>query len=146
MQYFMPLVTGLLMIILTRNINKKSAWIVYEAVSIICLLFMPDKECALTYTFFFGFYPIIKEDVDKIKPKVLLWFVRLLIFNSGIILSQLICFYVLGIPFDDFLGKYGIAILIVLANIIYFIYEFLIGRVTVIYDRKYRSKVSRLLK
>ncbi|MFR5876687.1 MAG: hypothetical protein ACLUFN_09390 [Eubacterium sp.] len=146
MAYFMPLITGLLMIILTQNVNKKSAWTVYVSVSIICLLFMPDKECALTYTFFFGFYPIIKDSIDKIKSKILLWLVRLGIFNAGILSSQLICIYIFGIPFDDFLGKYGIVILIVLANAVYLIYEKLIQIVMVIYVKKYKNKVSKFLK
>lgn len=146
MAYFMPLITGLLMIILVQNVNKKSAWLVYTAVSIICLLTMPDKECGLTYTFFFGFYPIIKENIDKIKPKALLWLARLAVFNAGMVSSQLICFYIFGIPFDNFLGKAGIAVLLVFANIVYLIYEKLLSMVTIIYVKKYKSKVARLLK
>lgn len=144
--YIMPLVTGLLMIILTQNVNKKSAWTVFAAVSIICLLIMPDKECGLTYMFFFGFYPIIKENVDKIKSKILLWLARLGIFNAGIVLSQLICFYIFGIEFDNFLGRWGIVLLLVIANLMYLIYEKLLGMITVIYIKKYKNRVARLLK
>ena len=88
------------MIIICDIADRKSALTCYIAVSIISLLIMPDKECALTYVFFFGFYPIIRDFIEKIKPKPLSYSVKLVIYNAGIIISQLLCFYVFAIPFE----------------------------------------------
>jgi hypothetical protein len=145
-QYFMPVITGLLMIILVNSVDKKSAWTVFVAVSILSLLFMPDKECCLTYIFFFGYYPIIKENIDKIKSKFLLWVVRLLVFNVAIVSSQLVCIYVFGIPFDDVFGAWGVALLLLFANLLFVVYEKLINIVTVLYLKKYKNKIDKLLK
>lgn len=134
------------MIIITRSVNKKSAWTVFVAVSLISLLFMPDKECAMTYIAFFGYYPIIKDSVDKIKSKILLWITRLLIFNVAIVSSQLVCIYVFGIPFDDIFGAWGVVILLACANLIFVLYEKMICTVTILYIKKYKNKIDRLLK
>jgi hypothetical protein len=146
LQYFIPLITGLFMIILVKSVNKKSAWTVFIATSLISLILMPDKECAMTYLFFFGYYPIIKDNIDKIKSKILLWITRVIIFNVAIVSSQLICIYVLGIPFDNIFGVWGVVLLLFGANLIYFVYEKLICATQIIYIRKYKNKIDRMLK
>lgn len=146
LSYIMPLLSGLIMIIVTENINKKTAVLVYISVSVLSIVLLTDKECALFYISFFGYYPIIKSDIDKIKNILLLWFVRFSIFNTGILLSQLVCVYLFGIPFDDFLGKWGIVILLILANILFFMYEKLLNMLILIYRKKYKSKFANLLK
>ena len=144
--YLMPLISGLIMIILTESGGKKSAWLVYAAVSIIAMLLLEDKECVLIYVLFFGYYPIIRDSINKIKLKAVRIISKLLIFNSGIVAAELICIYVFGIPFDDFLGKWGAVILLALANVMFFVYERLLGMVIILYNKKYKSKIERYLK
>ncbi len=143
--YIMPMLTGMLSIILIKSLNKKTALIVYICVSILSIILLPDKECALTYIFFFGYYPIIKESISKIKNKFISIMLRFLIFNAAIISSQLICVYVFLIPFDDFLGKWGIIILIFAANIVFALYEKLLDVVFLLYERKYSKRVNKFL-
>lgn len=145
LSYIMPLISGLLMIII-GNYSQKYSWIMFFVVSIISVFSLPDKECALTYLFFFGYYPIIKYKIDAVRSKLLCWIIKLLIFNTGIIASQFICFYVFGIPFDDVFGKWGIVILLLLANVVFAVYERMFYSLSVIYSRKYKKYVDKLLK
>jgi hypothetical protein len=106
---------------------------------------MPDKECGLTYIFFFGYYPIIKPYIDKLKVKIVRVVIKLLIFNAGIISSQALLIYAFGVPIENTLGKYTILILLLLANFILLAYEKCINAVSTIYMKKYYSKVKKLL-
>jgi hypothetical protein len=145
-QYVSPLVCGLIMIILLQSANKKAAFTVYLAVSILSVFMLPDKEAALIYALFFGWYPIAKERIDKIRLVALRWLVKLLLFNVTMVAAQLILIYLLHIPFDDFLGKWGAVILLALGNFTFILYERLFTMLTFIYSKKFKSKVDKFLK
>ena len=144
--YVAPLLCSLIMMVVCDAAGKKYAFITYLAVSIISVLLLPDKECALTYAFFFGYYIIIKDFLEKIKPKWLSFVSKWAVYNLGMLASQLLLIYAFGIPLDMPWGKWGIIVLIVLFNVVFFTYEFMLGRILMIYDLKYRNKVHKLLK
>ena len=144
--YVAPLLCSIIMAIICDVANKKYAFITYIAVSVISLIFLNDKECALTYAFFFGYYVIIKDKLEEIKPKWLCLLIKLLIFNAEIIASQLILIYAFGIPFETFWGKWGAVVLLLLANAVFFMYEIMLKRLIILYNVKYRNKVHKLLK
>ncbi len=144
--YVAPLISGLIMIILINNVNKRSAWSVFAVSSLIAVFLLPDKECALTYVFFFGWYPMVRDLFDKIKLKFLRIVAEFSVYNIAVVLSQLACIYVFGIPFDNIFGVWGIAILLLLANLLFALYDRLFVLLSFIYMKKYYSKVKRLLK
>lgn len=144
--YVSPIICGIVLIASLRNVNEKSAWLIYSAVSIISFILMADKECSLTYIFFFGYYPIIKPKIDRMKNKILKVFIKLIIFNSGIVISQLICFYIFGIPFDNIFGRFTVLFLLLLVNILFALYDKLIFMIDLIYMKKYYSKVKNLFR
>lgn len=144
--YVAPIFCSLIIMIICNTVSKKNAFITYFAVSIISAFFLPDKECALTYAFFFGYYVIIRGNIEKVKPKLLSIIVKYIIYNAGIIASQLLLIYAFGIPLDNPWGKWGIIILIGLANFVFFVYEFMMKRMIVLYNVKYKSRVERMLK
>ncbi len=143
--YVMPLITGLLMIIL-NDFSRRYSVIMFAVVGLISIFALPDKECALTYIFFFGYYPIIRESINKIKSKAVCCIVKLLIYNAGIVSSQLLCFYVFKIPFDDMFGKWGIAVLLLLANLVFAVYERLFSLMLLLYQRKLKKTIIKILK
>lgn len=142
--YIAPVVAGIILISSIKNVNEKSAWLIYAVVSALTILFMPDKECSLTYIFFFGYYPIIKPHLMNIKNKFISYLFKFLIFNAGIVTSQLICFYIFGIPFDDFLGKWGAIILLGLANLLFILYDRMLSLVEILYMKKLYPIIKRL--
>lgn len=144
--YVAPMICGLIMIILLNNVNKRSALTVFAVSSVIAVLLLPDKECALTYVFFFGWYPAAKDSFDKIKSKFLKIVLKFVVYNVAVVLSQLACIYVFGIPFDNMFGVWGIVILLLLANLLFVLYDKLFVLLSFIYMKKYHAKVARLLK
>ena len=134
------------MIILINNVNKRSAWTVFVVSSLVAVFLLPDKECALTYVFFFGWYPMVKDSFDKIKIKILRIVAKFAVYNVAVVFSQLVCIYVFGIPFDNVFGVWGIVILLLLANLLFALYDRLFVLLSFIYMKKYYSKVKRFLK
>ncbi len=143
--YTMPLICGIIIVIALKTFDIKTALVIYAAVSVLSLFLLSDKESALIYVMFCGYYPVIKEKTVKLN-KVLKIIIKLLVFNVGIIGAELICIYVFGIPFDDFLGKWGAVIMLALGNIVFIIYDRLLEILTLIYEKKYKSRVEKLLK
>lgn len=143
--YASPIIAGLALIICVKSINKSSAVTVYIAVSLISLFLLPDKESSLVYIFFFGYYPIIKESIDKLNS-VIRFALKFIIFNFGIVISQIICVYVFHIPLDNFIGKWGIIILLAMANALFILYDKLMNILIVIYMRKYYTRINHLLR
>ncbi|MGN0532132.1 MAG: hypothetical protein ACI4IN_04985 [Eubacterium sp.] len=144
--YVMPIVAGLLIIILSSSAGKRSGLYVFFATCVLSLVLLPDKEPALLYALFFGYYPLIKDSLDGIKSRVLKLAVKLVIFNIAMVMSQLILVYIFGIPFDNFMGKWSWAILLALANVVLLLYDKMFNIVVIVYNRKYRHIFERLLK
>ncbi len=142
--YAAPMFSGLLMIILKESAGRKYCFSVYAACSILSILFLPDKECALIYIFFFGYYTAIRDLFDRL-PRVVRTVCKFLLFNAGIAASQLLLVYAFRIPFDNDFGKWTIPILAVSFNLLFFFYERLFPVLVLLYEKKYKSRVERFL-
>lgn len=148
MTYALPLLAGALLILMVIEINKRWAFIVYVAVSLLAVLVVPDKEAAVFYIAFFGYYPIIKAPLEKHLPNVAEWIVKFLIFNASVVAGYLVSTYALGIPFDDMgdMGKYGVAVLLVLANAVFLAYDIMLTKFITLYLKKFRKSFRKIFK
>ncbi len=148
MSYALPLVAGALLILMVIEINKRWAFIVYVAVSLLSVFVVPDKEAATFYIAFFGYYPIIKSTLEKHLPNVVEWIVKLVIFNAATVAGYLFTVYVLGIPFDDMgeYGKYGVALLLGLANFVFVLYDILLTKLVTLYMLRFRKSFRKIFK
>lgn len=144
--YLMPLLCGVLMIAVCQSADAKTAWLIYAAVSVLSVVLLNDKESALLYVLFFGYYPMVREKLRRIRHGAVQYVVKLLIFNAGVVAAELIVTFVLGVPFDLFLGKWSAPLLLLMANLIFAIYERLLGMLTVIYAHKYKPRIDKYLK
>lgn len=146
--YVAPLVLGFLMLIICKTFGAKSAFCVYFASAFLSLILVSQKECAVIYTLFFGYYPIIKQYLDKVKPKFLSVILKLLIFNACISLTEIICVYILGIPFFDD-GVFSVSMIVVFAvlmNIVFIFYEIALKYFKIVYERKFEKRLIKIFK
>lgn len=148
MSYALPLVAGALLILMVIEINKRWAFIVYVAVSLLAIFVVPDKEAAVFYVAFFGYYPIIKSSLEKHLPRVIEWIVKFVIFNAAVLAAYFFTVKVLGIPFDDMgpLGQYGVPILLGLANFTFLMYDIMLTKLVTLYLYKFRKSFKRIFK
>lgn len=148
MTYALPLLAGALLILMVIEINKRWAFVVYVAVSLLAMLVVPDKEAALFYALFFGYYPIIKAPLEKHLPNVVEWIIKALIFNAAAVSGYLLSTYVLGIPVDDteIFGKYGLLILLALANAVFVAYDIMLTKFITLYLVRFRKSFRKIFK
>lgn len=141
--YLMPLLCGIIMVAVYQSAGGKTAWLIYAAVSVLSLVLLNDKECALLYVLFFGYYPMLREKLEGVRNRACRTVLKLLIFNAGVVAAELLCTYVLGVPFELFLGKWSAPVLLLLANLIFVIYERLLTMLTVIYTKKFKARIDK---
>ncbi len=97
--YAIPMLLGIIVFMINKTFGRGVAFYVYLAVSVLSMLFVPDKEAVLMYAFFFGYYPIIKPYIEKIKVKLLPTALKYLLFNASVFVIEILCVKVFGIPF-----------------------------------------------
>ena len=127
--------------------GRPTATLVYVAVSILSLIIVPVKEAAFLFVGFFGYYPIIKSKLEQLRPRLIEYLVKFLIFNASVIGCYAILIYIMGI--DEVLeetgmfGQYSLLVLILLGNIMFIIYDFAITNLTYVYTSWFRPKILR---
>lgn len=141
--YISPMVAGVIICFTAYASDKKWALGVYFAVSTVSLIILTDKEAALTYISFFGYYPLIKPTLDKLKKPLGVLF-KMLIFNMSVILTALCCIYIFSASVEDYtgLGKFAVPLLLVMANVILFLYDLALKK----YEPVFRRLSQKLLK
>lgn len=145
--YTAPAFSGLLLILILNEIGYKWAAGTYISVSLISAFVVADKEAAVFYTMFFGFYPTLGFVLNnKINNKIIRLLLKFLSFNVSCIISFLICMYVLALDMSDISGD-GIFFTVVFAflmNVLFYVYDMLIIRLQELYVKKLQKKFRKL--
>ena len=145
--YCAPLLASLVLIPAQEECGPRAAWGLFTAAALLSLLLCADKEAALLFIAFFGYYPILQETFAKIRPKVLSWVVRLVIFNAAVVAAYWVIVNVFGITeileeFGDF-GKYSVLVLLAFANVFFVIYDGAVKNITLAYRNWFRPKILK---
>jgi len=146
--YAVPAAAGLLLLIMVIEIDKKWAFVVYISVSILSVLLIADKEAAVMYVAFFGYYPIIKQPVEKHLNKYLCWICKMLIFNASIIVSYLMLIYVFNFNTDEFgdFTKITLALTYIAFNVVFVIYDVALTRLITAYVFRWQRHFRKIFK
>ena len=83
--YIAPAIASFLVATVCVECGKTLAWTAYGAVSLLSLLFVPDKEVALTFVFLLGYYPLVKPKFERIRPALLRGVCKLLLCNGAVL-------------------------------------------------------------
>ena len=122
--YALPALAGIMLIPLTLELGAKTSWVCYTAVAVLSLLIVPDREAALMFIAFFGYYPIIKIRLDGIKIRLIRKIIKVFIFNTAMIIGYIAVIYIFGMSYliEEFSNYFG-WLLLIIANIFFPIYE-----------------------
>lgn len=116
-----------------------TAWLFFTATSLLSLLFPVNKLALLYYYTFFGYYGIVKYIVEKrfglMKGLVL----KLLVFIPSLLVN-----YYLAAEFipANAVNIFGLPLLIVIASIVFFVYDYIYSLVV----RYYENVISKRLR
>ena len=146
--YALPALAGVLIIFIVTEIDKKWAFGVYSAVGILAFLLVHDKEVAMMYIAFFGYYPIIKALLESKIPVALGWIIKVLLFNVTMVAAYLVLIYVMGISIDeiDEYGKMAVPMLLGAGTVAFVAYDIALTRIITLYMLKWRKYFKRYFK
>ena len=88
LEYAIPMITGALLMVLVVEFGKGFAGVIYLVVSVLSLLLLGNKEPAVMYLMFFGYYPIIKSILEQRFKSC--WILKYIIFNISMIASYFV--------------------------------------------------------
>ncbi len=146
LMYTLPLITGLIVHVISIISTKKWGFGVYCATTVLSLLLSTDKETALVYALFFGYYPLIKTVFEKL-PKALSRILKLAVFNVSCVLIGVLGVFIFGVPVEEYteFGKATIPVLMLLANVMFFMYDIMLSKYNALFS-VFGDKIKRIFK
>ena len=144
--YAVPAVASLSIMVCLIELGVKWSFMAYLA-SVLPIFLFCENESKLLYIVLFGFYPIVKVLIERIRNRAIEWLIKLLIFNAIIITTYFIISNVLGVRIDEisFVGGYTIAVLLFLGNVVFVLYDICIERMAALYMVRLHNIVKRFL-
>ncbi len=150
MTYAAPMICGIFLIPVELEFNRRTAYLVYFATAVITLILGFDKELALFYLFF-GYYPIIKWQIEKIPGnKYRRIGLKILFFSVSLVLMFALLTAILGVAavLADFeeMGRWVSILFFILMVACLMFFDHLLNPITLLYVTRFQSKVRKHLK
>ena len=90
----MAVIASLLCVFAVIEYGGGAPWMVFAVTAILSLILVPQKTPAVMYAIFFGYYPILKEKLERL-PKLVAWLSKEAIFNVALILMLVLSRFLL---------------------------------------------------
>ena len=81
----MAVIASLLCVFAVIEYGKGAPWMVFAVTAILSLILVPQKTPAVMYAVFFGYYPILKEKIERL-PRLSAWLIKEAVFNVALVL------------------------------------------------------------
>lgn len=143
----LPALAGCLLIPIVALCGVPWAFGAYGVTAVLVLLLAPDREAVLIYVLFFGYYPALYAVLGRLKNKLVRYALKLALFNSAAVGEALLALYLLRVPIESisFLGRFTPAVLLLLANIVFLLYDFALDGLIATYLRRLHPKLTKIL-
>ena len=139
--FIAPAVAGFLVATVCVECGMQLALTAYAAVSLLALLFVPDKEVALIFVFLLGYYPLAKPKFERIRPAVLRIVCKLLLCNGTVLAMY-------GLVFLQELRTTALAVslaTLVMGNVAFVLYDRALHNMLMMYRLVWRPKLHKTL-
>ncbi len=148
MEYALPAVAGALIILMVIETDKKWAFGVYCAVAILGLFLVPNKEVAIMYFAFFGYYPILKALIEGRLPNALSWIIKVGTFVATMVVSYAFMMKFMGVTIDETeeFGMVAIPVLLGMGTLTFILYDIALTRMVMLYLIKWQKHFKRSFK
>lgn len=145
--YAVPCTAALTIMVVLIEYGQTAAFLTY-LVSTVPIMLFAQGEAKLIYVFFAGFYPVLKAILEKLSNRVFEYALKLILFNLFVGIIYIVATFIFGISYDDLgeLGRYGVGIFLVLANLVFVAFDFCISKMAEFYIIRFHKTVSKMLK
>ena len=145
--YALPAMAGLCVMAVFIETDKKWALLTYIASALI-LFFIGEIESKILYISFFGYYPILKAVIERLKNGIAEWAIKELAFNAVIISVYTAFSGLFGMDSAELgiFGEYGVYILLVAANIVFILYDICVSHMAMFYLYRLHPKIQKIFK
>lgn len=145
--YGLPAFAGGAFLPLVIEFGPRKAVLPYLSAALLGLLVAPDKEAAILFAFFFGYYPIIKSLIEKNNFAFVRILLKFLCFNLSVAVAYSIIVFLLGMReiFSEFafLGQFVIVGVLLLANVVFLLYDIALTNLAEFYIIILRPKFKK---
>jgi hypothetical protein len=97
--YALPALAGVVLLPLAVEFGPGTAALAYAAGALLSLFLVPDREASLMYAAFFGYYPILRFRLEKIRSRVWKTALKLLVFNAAVFFVYGLLVFLYGVAF-----------------------------------------------
>ena len=147
--YLSPMLAGLLVLPVVCEAGRSAGWIFYAGIALLGLFLLPDKEPAILFCAFLGYYPLVKFSLEKL-PKPLRLLLKVVLFNAAVLAAYRLMLHLFGMAAlqQEFAGMTGgwLTALLVLANLTFWMYDLAITRLFALYIRVLRPRIQKALR
>ena len=147
--FIAPAVAGFLVATVGVECGMQRALTAYAAVSLLALLFVPDKEVALIFVFLLGYYPLAKPKFERIRPAVLRIVCKLLLCNGTVLaMYGLVFLLVPAGSISQELRTTALAVslaTLVMGNVAFVLYDRALHNMLMMYRLVWRPKLHKTL-
>ncbi len=137
--------------------GPRYALLSYAVTSVLGVVLMPQSLASWLFAGLVGYYPVIKQKLDKL-PKILGWLIKLILI-AAVMLLYLAVFHFLvlggeGSFWDSFLAGFGEVggspalawVVIGLSVFTFVIFDFLLDRLLLLYRLKWQKRIEKWMK
>ncbi len=143
--YAVPAMAGIALLPIGIELGLSVAGVSYAAVALLGLLILPDREVAMLFLSFFGYYPILKLKIDRaIHSRLLLLLIKFVLFNTAMIgcYGVLILLFGMTQVASELKNGFGL-LLLAIGNVTFPIYELALRNVLIFYRMRIQSILFR---
>ena len=113
---------------------------VFVVSSALGMLILPDKAAPVLFILFFGYYPVLKNLFERVKPAPVQWILKLAVFNAAL---TVLWFLLKDLFFSFGEDMPGIILIYLMGNAVFAVFDYGYSKVLLFYmDRvsKYKNK------
>lgn len=146
--YALPAAAGMLIVFMVIETDKKWAFGVYCTVAILGAILVPNKEVAVMYLAFFGYYPIIKAVFEAKLNAVIGWILKIAAFVATMVVSYALMIKFMGVTIDETeeFGAMAIPILLGMGTLAFILYDIALTKMITLYLIKWQKHFKRYFK
>lgn len=145
--YAIPAIAGLLTMVPLIEVGSAWGFATYAVSGVLALIF-GETQSSILYICLFGYYPVLKAVIERIRKPLPEWIIKLVVFNLSALTAYFVMSKLFLISFSDFgeFGIYGAIITLAICNIAFVFYDIAISRVAALYMYRLHEKIKKFIK